>query len=488
MNRTSRTLSALLRSDWCIDEQYARDHESVVNHLLAGTFTRSMFFGDDDEDEQPLAYTVSFSASGSTSLTRRELDDPDMPENSILVVPIAGPIFKEGFCGSAGALDYAQAINQAYANPKIIGTIQLVDSPGGQLSGTPTLYDAIRNPAKPSISIIHDGMMASAALWLSAGSTKIYASQPTDQVGSIGVFVTLRDSTAAMEKAGYKTIHVYSDLSPEKNKPVREAIAGNTKPLREDLNRAAGHFHSAVKTGRGDRLKPVAKDGPNVFEGGMFYADDAIELGLIDGYSTLEAAVAEINQLHTNRTEGGTQGSFATSQAPQPQAESLDQDAHIDVPPAAPEAAHNPEPATADPADTATPQSNQNSTTMGLFGNKFKALAGIAGKEAADITDDQLNALNAELDSEKITTVRIISTAYLQQADESVAALNAANAQIATLTKERDEARAEAAKFGSQPGAEPTKTEKVNEKISDDQDVYISQTDADLAKMKAALK
>lgn len=479
MNRNFRTLSALLRTDWCIDEQYARDHEDVINALLAGTYTPRLLFGDDDdEEEKPIAYTVSLSASGSSaSLTRHELDDEDMPENSILVVPISGPIFKEGFCGSAGALDYAQAINQAYANPKIIGTIQLVDSPGGQLSGTPTLYDAIRNPAKPSITLVHDGMMASAALWLSAGSTKIYASQPTDQIGSIGVFVTLRDNSQAMEKAGYKTIHVYSDLSPDKNKTYREALAGNTKLLREDLNRAAGLFHAAVKTGRGDRLKEVEKDGADPFKGGMFYADDAIQLGLIDGYSSLEAAVTEINELHKNSTRNSRSARFAESETPVVQGESTDQPALLEAPVAAQEAAAIPTAEPDEPADS-QPQSNQNSTDM--FGDKHKKLTGLAGATA--VSDEQLNDINANLDSLNIKGVRVISAAYLQEAEEAIQ-------KASTLENERDEWKQKAEAFGSQPGHLGSQSQKAKEEATGDKpEKLISEVDQELLDREAKIK
>ncbi|QIP16804.1 hypothetical protein G8759_31265 [Spirosoma aureum] len=491
MNRNFRTFSALLRTDWCIDPQYANDHLEVVNSFLTGTFSPKLFFGDEEEeDEKPLAYAVSLMAgsSGQTpSLSRHDLDDPDMPENSILVVPISGPIFKEGFCGSAGALDYAQAINEAYANPKIIGTIQLVDSPGGQLSGTPTLYDAIRNPAKPSITLIYDGMMASAALWLSVGSNKIYASQPTDQVGSAGVFVTLRDNSEAMAKAGYKTIYIYSDLSPEKNKPYREALAGNTKPMREDLNQAASHFHTAVKTGRGDRLKPIEKDGPNLFEGGMFYADEAIELGLIDGYATLEQAVAEIVELHTKRTHSAPGGRYGATEIPVLQGTTLDSTAPTDAPEAPTTGAITAEELTA--PEATQPQSNQIPTDMSLFGNKHKVLSSLAGVEASEISDDQLNAVNAELDSLNIKGVRIISTTYLEQADASVAELATANTTIATITQERDNARAEAEKFGNQPGHLGSKSGKVAEAtVPTAGEKLISEVDQELIDRESKIK
>ena len=512
MNRTFRTVSALLRQAWLIEESFAQAHEPLINAYLSGQLADVT-----EEHKTPIGYFLSgatrLSRSGRTrvpaalgpadadaarqhglagdspALVRHELAaDTELPENSVFVLDIRGVIMKSGSCFSYGTEDYVQFLNAAYANPNVIGVVCLVDSPGGQLSGTPSLFDAIRNPIKPTVSVVSEGLMASAAFWLACGSDFIYASQQTDQIGSIGVFVQLRDASEAMAKAGFKTITVYSERSSEKNKPVRDALSGDTKLLVDDLNQAADLFRAAVESGRGNRLKPATKD-VDVFKGGLYYAGQAIELGLIDGYGDLNTAVAKVYELSQARKNAplGTPGSALTLDAPAPLMAQTASALLEAIPPA--------------PSGPALPESNSNpnQTNDDMFGDKHKKLTSLAGVEASAITDEVLNEINANLDTHNITGARVISAAYLQEAEQAIAQLATAttnlataNAAIITLTTERDNARSDAQKFGSQPGHLGTKSEKVDEKTAGSETTnanpFYSETDAARDALKAQMQ
>ncbi|QIP14724.1 S49 family peptidase [Spirosoma aureum] len=472
----------MLRTLWCIEPIWAEQHLPLVQSFLSGQFPIQTNEDDETQTQDPIAgKTFAIAAQSGSNYAvqnRYALDDPELPDNSVYVLDMRGVVVKESNCCSIGTEEYARLIRQAYAHEKIIGCVGLVDSPGGQLSGTPTLYDVIRDPIKPFVVVVNEGLMASAAYWYSCGADYIYASQQTDQIGSIGVYIEFDDATEAREKMGIKRHTIYSDRSSQKNRPFRDAKEGKTELIREDLNQAADLFRAAVEQGRGKRLKVAKKGGPDVFEGGLFYAGKAIELGLIDGYGNLETAIAKVAEL-----------------ASKPKGEAVEElpDDHDETGDNTPEVVDLPDNDDSDEptasVEPTTSQSNLISTTMSLFGNPHKVLSGLAGVEGSKITNEQLNAANAELDAEKITGVRVISTTYLEQAKQSIAALNQKNAEVETLTKERDDARAEAAKFGSQPGAQPTKSEKVEEKITTvEKDTYISQTDADLAAMKAQMQ
>lgn len=503
MNRTFRTVSAFMRHKWLIEPVFAEQHLPIINAYLAGTLPINASDDEDQENEDNsdpfdrIAYAVCTQAAGddqsaapANSGQRYSLDDEEMPDGSVFVLDIRGAIFKESTCCSVGTEDYVQLINRAYAHPKIIGIVCLVDSPGGQLSGTPSLYDAIRDPRKPVVTVVNEGLMASAAYWLACGSDYIYATQKSDQIGSIGVFVSFDDTTEAREKQGIKRITVYSDRSSEKNKPFRDAMAGDTKALTEDLNQAADLFREAVIEGRGDRLKPVAKNGPDVFKGGLFYASEAIKLGLIDDFGGLDKAVAKVAQL-AKQPKATTAARSASSTTGEDNAI----DAKATVTPPAPEATEE-APAQADttPAGpvqagpTPTVSNNQTDTDMSLFGDKHKLISALAGVEASTITDDQLNAINASLDAQNIKGVRVISQAYLDEIQKDATALTAAQTQVSQLTIERDKYKADADKFGSQAGTIPTTSQKVEEKQgSADDEKVISETDQILIDRAAKL-
>lgn len=431
-----------------------------------------------------LAGVMTAGTGMPTSRDRYALNDPAMPENSVLVVDIKGAIFKEGFCGSAGSLDYARIINDAYANDKIIGIVCLIDSPGGQLSGTPTLYDAIRNPQKPTVSVVNEGVMASAAYWLACGSDYIMATQKTDMIGSIGVMVRMRDSTEADAKEGYKTITVYSTRSPQKNKPYRDALAGDTAALEAELDQAADLFREAVETGRGDKLKPAKKGETDVFEGGMLYAGKAIERGLIDGYGDLNAAVAKVVELHEDRQN---------NPPPSPNQAAFEQPTITDISSptvattVAPEAGDL-KPADAPAAEGATDTTSPSQTPenpMSIFGySRLVALTAIAGIAAEAVTDEQVAAINTELQANGFN-VAAISQADFVEATSLKATLSTTQTALTTANAEVTRLKAEVDRLGKQPGTTPTTSAKNEETISTETVTFISETDAELARLKA---
>lgn len=406
------------------------------------------------------AFCLSAEADSGTAggSARYSLDDPELPEGSILIVDIRGPIMKESDCCSIGTEEYTQLINQAYAHPAIIGVVCLIDSPGGQLSGTPTLYDVIRNPAKPVVSVINEGMACSAALWLSCGSDHIYATQKTDQVGSVGVFVRMRDYKGKLEKEGIKDFAIYSDLSPDKNKPYRDALEGNEALLKKELNEAARLFKEAVIEGRGERLNLAAGDP---FTGKVYYATEAIKLGLIDGFGNLETALKKVQELHAARQSADHQ----TTQSPATK------------------------PATTGSSEPTTTTQSQNTDMLGYV--KFKSLAAIQGLAASDITEAQLTAINQEL-SEQGYPVAMVSQKDIQEASALEGQINTLKTKVTTLegqvsvlTTERNDYKAKAEKFASLPGAEASGAGKNQESTTvSEQETFISETDLELQRLK----
>ena len=472
MNQTFRTASALLRHTWLIDESYALAHEPLINAFLNGQYPQA------ELDKKP--EVIGFALAGSMSSQSRErfaLDDPDMPDNSVLVIEIKGAMFKEGFCGSAGSLDYARIINESYANDKIIGSVVVWDCPGGQVSGTPTLSDAIANPQKPTVSVIHEGCMASAAYWAACPSDFIMASQKTDQIGSIGVFVRLRDTSEYDAKMGIKNLAIYSTRSPQKNRPMRDALAGNSKPLEAELDETAELFHEAVRAGRGDRLKPVKKDGPDVFEGGMFGASKAIELGLIDGFGDLDAAIAKVVELHEARQGNASATLFsATTEQPSITATSMPVLASTDAP-----GMGDTKPAEEAAITSSTPSQTPENPMFGF--TKLPALAAVKGIASADVTAEQITAINAELEANGFP-VAVINETQFAAAQTLQNELTTATNSLTSANNEVTRLNAEVARLGKQPGTTPTTTAKIEETLAPEADVVISETDAILAKMK----
>lgn len=217
-----------------------------------------------------------------------------LPENSIAMVDIVGPVTKFGDMCSWGSVDHAETIRRLSKAQNVSGIIINVDSPGGEASGTSMLADTIKDAAsvKPVIGLIDDGIAASAGYWIVSACTEVYVTKRTDMVGSVGVYCAIADWYGYFESQGLKVHDVYAPQSTDKNKIFQDAIDGNDKPLQTELKVLASEFIETVKTNRGARLTSDEWD-----TGKMFYTKDAVKIGLIDGQMTLSEVYVRMGQL-----------------------------------------------------------------------------------------------------------------------------------------------------------------------------------------------
>lgn len=410
--RQFNLVSAILRGIWAVDPLYAIQHLPWAEELLKGN--QKAFFDDDDEEEDTPLATLYVQDGG---VWRPAADKDPASLGGIQALEISGPMMKNGGWCSYGTRDYVSALDAAYKDKRVMGNLITWDTPGGQVDGTPSLHDAVANPAKPTVSLVKDGMMCSAGVWGSAGSDAILASQLTDLIGSVGVYTSLRDAREMYKKYGITVTDVYSNRSTHKNIEYRRALEGDLAPLRSSLDKTADLFIATVKAARGKKL---TSDEWNT--GATFTAQEAQSIGLIDGMGNFEDAL----NLAADMAKTRKKKSFSPTQ------------------------------------NTSNPKPN-----MSLV-NKAKAfLLGAAATDDTDTTprDAALEALAqvAEDRQARITTLETELATARQGLATAATAQTTANAritelegQVATLTTERDTARTEAAKYGKQPGAAPT--------------------------------
>lgn len=426
-----RSISAALRGKWFIDPDWAQSHLGLVVALLEGKPVELSHkdnrayddgeFVDRTGTEEADSYYVRIAVPrGNTYKVSRYRSFDEAPDGSIAVINVQGPIMKYGGdCGEPGSIHFTQMVKAADTSSKIKGIILQIDSPGGMVDGTATLADTIKQTSKPVTGYVDDGMCASAAMWIGSACDELYASRKTDSVGSIGVLCTIADYKGYFEKLGIKVMDIYAPESTEKNLDYRKAIEeGDTKLIEQDLSVLAQTFIRAIKTNRGERLDLSLADP---FKGACYYADKALAIGLIDGIKSFDEVVERMN-------EQVTSGKKATSKK-----------------------------------------------TNTMFGNKFKALAGLKDKKAEDVNESIIEAINAELKENGIETVAVVTVAELQQAGSAIASIKSAEqkaeAEIARITKEAGEKETELnAKIvslqeeietlGKQPGSKPTAVKK----------------------------
>jgi ClpP class serine protease len=236
------------------------------------------------------------------TVNRWSLDDENVPENSIAVIPV------DGVLRDYDTIEISRFIKNAIANPSINSIFLLTNSPGGMVSQIDLVSDQITNSPKPVVTFVTD-LNASAAAWLTSGSTKIILSSKLNRVGSIGVMTQFNDLWPMLEKFGIDHREIYATKSTEKNLQKRMLInpelskEEQEKPLIEDLDFVNDFFHQAMIKNR--KLDPESE----VFKGNIYYAERAIELGLADSIDTLDNALSlahklglqnKINQFNSN--------------------------------------------------------------------------------------------------------------------------------------------------------------------------------------------
>ncbi|HRO45123.1 S49 family peptidase [Agriterribacter sp.] len=307
----NHTISAILRGKWLLDKQWAQAHRPLAIRLMQG---EPVDFGfatagkridpDGSSDAVKSHPAERIAAAQNVFSISRHTDLRELPNGSIVMVDIFGPLLKHGDICSYGMADYTQLINQLAIASNVSGILLNIDSPGGQVDGTSMLSQAIKEAGrkKPIIAIIDDGMAASAAMWIASAAKEIYVTQKTDQVGSVGVYVTIADWDAHYQDYfKLKVKEIYAPQSTDKNRDYIEALKGNEDPLKEDLSVIATHFINTVATNRAGIIK-----GNDWKTGKMFYAKDAVEIGLIDGIKSVSQVVKRMELLISTNKQSGS--------------------------------------------------------------------------------------------------------------------------------------------------------------------------------------
>lgn len=294
-----KTASALLRGIWLIEPGFAKAHLPLVARMIKGEVAdTSSLFQQQDQSQFPKRSTFSSATQSRDVYTMRPWHRTDsLPYGSIAMVDITGPILKYGDSCTYGTVDYENLLVRIANSGRAAGIILNIDSPGGQADGTAMIAQTIQFIARekmPVISIIQDGIAASAGYWIASAAQELYVTTATDKVGSIGAYTTLYDLTGYFEQMGVKVLEIYAPQSGDKNKDYYDALAGDDSAIKADLKVLVDDFIKSVKTGRGARLNTT---GENPFTGKMYFAKEAKSIGLIDGVKSLSQVVQRMESL-----------------------------------------------------------------------------------------------------------------------------------------------------------------------------------------------
>lgn len=213
---------------------------------------------------------------------------------SVAVLEIAGVIAPKAnmftrISGGAAASLLQQQVQSMAADPRVKAVVVDADSPGGNVLGIPALAEAVRALAavKPTVTVC-TGTMASAMYWVGSASNAVYLSGATDFVGSIGVVSThsydpRKSAVQTTEITAGKYKRMGSDNAPLDAEGRAYMQAQVDQMYRVFVEAVASHRQASVD----DVLAHMA-------DGRIFIGQQAIDAGLADGFSTVDAMVERL--------------------------------------------------------------------------------------------------------------------------------------------------------------------------------------------------
>jgi protease IV len=205
------------------------------------------------------------------------------------LVEIDGPI-EAGGLGSADTV--ISALNRAYADSGSVGVLLRINSPGGSPVQAGMINDEIVRlrkayPKKP-LHVVVEEMCASGGYYIAVAADRIYVDKASI-IGSIGVLMDGFGVTGLMDKLGVER----RLLTAGENKAFMDPFSPQTDRQRSYaqsmLNEIHQQFIEVVRKGRGNRLKET----PETFSGLFWSGAKAVDMGLADGFGTVDSVARE---------------------------------------------------------------------------------------------------------------------------------------------------------------------------------------------------
>lgn len=191
------------------------------------------------------------------------------------------------------AKNLISALKDVYEDKHTAGVILRINSPGGSPVQAGMMNDEIRrlrslHPTIPVYVVVED-VCASGGYYVAVAADKIFVDKASI-VGSIGVLMDGFGFTGTMEKLGVER----RLLTAGENKGFLDPFSPQTPQQKDFALKMLGEIHAqfidVVRRGRGQRLKET----PEMFSGLMWNGAKSIELGLADGYGTVESVARDV--------------------------------------------------------------------------------------------------------------------------------------------------------------------------------------------------
>ncbi|MBL8878064.1 MAG: signal peptide peptidase SppA [Phycisphaerales bacterium] len=187
-------------------------------------------------------------------------------------------------------VEFKERLDAAAADDRVKAVVLRINSPGGGVTASDMMYQELlsfrQRTAKPVIACMMD-VAASGGYYVACGADEIYA-QPTTVTGSVGVIMLTLDVSKGLDYIGVRPNVIKSGAMKDAGSPFREMRDEDRKVFQSMIDQMYERFLNVVARAR----KSIPPDDlRKLCDGRVFLADDARQLGLIDGVGTLGDAI-----------------------------------------------------------------------------------------------------------------------------------------------------------------------------------------------------
>ena len=220
---------------------------------------------------------------------------PIKDDGKIGVITVAGDIVDgDADPGSAGGKTIAKLIHDALSEKDLKAIVLRVDSPGGSVLASEQIRSALLDAKASGLPIVASmgNVAASGGYWVSTAADRIIA-EPSTITGSIGVFGILPSFENSLAKIGVTTDGIKT--TPLSGEPD---LAGGFSPEFDALAQAGVEdvYRRFVGLVAGARKMPPARVD-QIAQGRVWDGGTAQQLGLVDGFGSLDDAIGEAAKL-----------------------------------------------------------------------------------------------------------------------------------------------------------------------------------------------
>ncbi len=323
-NNMNGLFEILSNKEWMIQQEFLRS----ILPTLQYNITNHASLGIDREKKSPMAigqqgqdfireYQVTedgnvlpvYDAWGEGDVLGK------MSEPFVNVIPVDGPITRNGGACSYGSRDIRDWMMKAADNKFCQGHVLHINTPGGSAWAKNDFQQGIDYAHARGQRVIAfiDGLCASAGMYLASLCDEVYVMNPKDQLGCVGVMAAFTTMKNGEKFYWGETYHeYYATKSINKNKEMRD-IAENddAKLLIQELDELEAEFRADMKA-----AFPNAKD--EHLDGKIFDAKDVMGI-LCDGQMMLGDVISRVfgladgSEQPIERTAGRKMGSAAAS-------------------------------------------------------------------------------------------------------------------------------------------------------------------------------